>query len=92
MEELKVKTKNQKINIKMQKQEIEKLTQEVMILQEENNHLQAELASGRHDSDTQSISESHVQQDQALVESIKQKNKQISQLLSDIEVNKKFKM
>lgn len=85
-EELKSKIKNQKATIKMQKQEIERLSKEISILQEENTHLQSEINIGHSDSDSQSISESHLQQDQAMIESLRQKNKQISQLLSDIEV------
>lgn len=88
VEELKVKIKNQKINIKMQKEEIQRLTREVMILQEENNQLQSELASGQNgDSDSQS--ESQIQPDQEMIESIRQKNKQISHLLTDIETTEK---
>lgn len=70
----------------MQKQEIEKLNKEIVLLQTEISQMQSERNIGSQDSDTQSVSESLNEQNQLLINNLRQKNKQISQLLSDIEV------
>lgn len=63
----------------------------MLTLQEEKNMLQFELIhSAQRESDSQSESSEIFEKHQHLTDSIRQKNKQISQLLNDIEVGEKY--
>lgn len=64
------------------------------VLEQENLHLQNELRSIlAHGDESQSdLSESIVDQHKELVQTVQQKNKQISQLLSDIEVRRFYSL
>lgn len=59
-----------------------------MLLEQENLHLQAELQStlNQEDENRSDLSDTITEQHKELVQTIQQKNKQISQLLSDVEV------
>lgn len=86
-EYLKAKMKTLKTALKSQTQEIEQLKRDILIIQEEKNMLQSELIHSTHrDSDSQSEISEMSDKHQHLTDNLKQKNKQISQLLSDLEV------
>nr|XP_023020845.1 centrosomal protein of 290 kDa [Leptinotarsa decemlineata] len=66
--------------------EISKLSNKVKLLGQENRRLQIELQSGIHDMESESdVSETGKEQRNQLLESLNTKNKQISDLLMDIE-------
>lgn len=86
VKELKTKLKQQlKINEK-QKKEMDKLKDSINLLEDERKHLQSELQVVDRDDSQSDISETIKDQHKKLIEAIHEKNKQISQLLDDMEV------
>lgn len=77
-----------KVNEK-QKTEIDKLQRKISMLENENKDLQNEIKVLDKDDAQSDISETIKDQHKDLIDSIHEKNKQISQLLDDIEVNVK---
>ncbi|KAF5307268.1 hypothetical protein FQR65_LT06984 [Abscondita terminalis] len=86
--DIKSKYKQQFKNIDALKTENDKLRQNLKLADEENLHLQEEIKSiiNRGDESNSDISESVTDQYKELIRTIQHKNKQISQLLDDIQV------
>lgn len=88
--DLKHKLKQQyKINEK-QKKEIDQLKRTISMLDDEKKHLQNEIKLLDKDDSQSDISETVKEQHKDLIDSIHEKNKQISHLLDDIEVSNIF--
>lgn len=86
VKELKTKLKQQLKTNDKQKKEIGKLKDTISLLEDERKHLQSELQVSDRDDSQSDISETIKDQHKKLIEAIHEKNKQISQLLDDIEV------